>query len=138
MTPLWDNSGMATEDNLNGTQFPRGQLRSRWQTGNCGTYARALIQMRPGLRLGALGVRDDPDDPESMSAEHYFAHDDTHAYDSLGKHPLPYTRPGWPVQELDWPDHGVAEEEFDTRDEIDDALYRAQSHALKHRVLGDG
>lgn len=51
----------------------------RWQQGDCYTYAHALQQVRPSLHLGTL------DD-----GAHLFAHDSTHAYDSAGKHPLPY------------------------------------------------
>lgn len=57
----------------------------RWQTGDCGIYAMALIEARPGLRFGAVFGR-------HGSALHFFAHDDTHAYDSTGASPLPYVR----------------------------------------------
>lgn len=52
---------------------------SRWQQGQCGTYACGLQQMRPDLGIG------------TFDGSHFFAHDTTHAYDSAGRHPLPYT-----------------------------------------------
>ncbi len=51
----------------------------KWQQGLCGTYACALQREYPELRFGYL------DD-----GAHFFAHDDVYAYDSLGRHPLPY------------------------------------------------
>lgn len=51
----------------------------RWQQGDCYTYAHALLQLRPDLHLGSLD-----------QGMHLFAHDNTHAYDSAGKHCLPY------------------------------------------------
>lgn len=50
-----------------------------WQQGRCGIYALALIKLDPSLRLGVL------DD-----GIHFFAHDDEFAYDSAGRHRLPY------------------------------------------------
>lgn len=57
-----------------------------WQFGQCATYARALMQMKPSLKFGAMGVGSG----EHKYPTHYFAHDDRHAYDSAGRHPLPY------------------------------------------------
>lgn len=64
----------------------------RWQQGDCGIYAAALIRAYPHLRLGSLTARewDEDDECEYDNAWHFFAHDDTHAYDSAGVHPLPY------------------------------------------------
>jgi hypothetical protein len=60
-----------------------------YQHGLCDTYALALIEMYPHLRLGITGpMADNPDD--GWIPSHYFAHDDEYAYDSLGRHPLPY------------------------------------------------
>ena len=59
----------------------------RWNQGQCGTYATALIAMNPSLRLGLAG---DMEDDEFFSWRHAFAHDDHFAYDAGGKHPLPY------------------------------------------------
>lgn len=59
---------------------------SKWQQGHCGTYACALIAKHPHLRFGVMGEEDE----DGWRPTHYFAHDDHHAYDSAGKHPLPY------------------------------------------------
>lgn len=70
-----------------------------WQHGLCDTYAKALLDAYPHLRLGLLL------EPESGREDHYFAHDDSYAYDSIGRHPLPYTgygeNAGTYVQALD-------------------------------------
>lgn len=58
-----------------------------WQQGWCGTYAVALMMVRPSLRLGMLVL--DLDD--GWMPLHFFAHDNAFAYDSAGRHPLPYT-----------------------------------------------
>lgn len=61
---------------------------ARWQHAHCGTYARQLQVLRPDLRIGMAY------DPErGKMYHHYFAHDDEHAYDSLGIHDLPYRGP---------------------------------------------
>lgn len=59
---------------------------SRWQGGGCLEYAHALLEKFPHLSAGALYR----DDGEFSDFQHHFAHDDTHAYDSAGRHPLPY------------------------------------------------
>jgi hypothetical protein len=53
---------------------------STWQQGKCGTYACGLQQLKPDLHFGTI-----------EGGSHFFAHDETHAYDSAGRHPLPYT-----------------------------------------------
>lgn len=58
-----------------------------WQHGLCDVYACALLHMHPQLRLGTLNV----EEGGYVRELHYFAHDDTYAYDSLGRHALPYT-----------------------------------------------
>ena len=58
----------------------------RWQGGGCLEYAHALMQKFPHLRGGSLY----PDDGEFWDYQHHFAHDDEYAYDSAGRHPLPY------------------------------------------------
>jgi hypothetical protein len=63
--------------------FTRYQLASRWQRGECDIYARALVREYPHLRFGVALTR-------CEDVCHFFAHDDTTAYDSLGAHPLPY------------------------------------------------
>lgn len=67
----------------------------RWQQGGCGTYALALLQAYPTLRLGvALN--------EEGVETHFVAHDGAYAYDSAGRHPLPYlgVQPSEPFDEL--------------------------------------
>lgn len=66
---------MSASKNL-GPQF------DRWQTGDCGAYACALKEEHPHLHYGTLY--------DGSIPAHHFAHDETHAYDSLGAHPLPY------------------------------------------------
>jgi hypothetical protein len=61
---------------------------SHWQHRDCGVYAKALTDADPGLRIGA--VAGPHSNPAEGHALHWFAHDDTHAYDSLGRHKLPY------------------------------------------------
>lgn len=56
---------------------------ARWQQGGCLEYAVALTRARPGLRFGTLY------DEDGLEA-HHFAYDDVHAYDSAGRHPMPY------------------------------------------------
>lgn len=50
-----------------------------WQQGRCGIDALALMELDPSLRLGSLD-----------NGVHFFAHDDEFAYDSGGRHRLPY------------------------------------------------
>lgn len=58
----------------------------RWQTGDCGVYAVALIRSYPQLRLGTIINQG----TAPGHALHFFAHDEHRAYDSRGQHPLPY------------------------------------------------
>jgi hypothetical protein len=58
----------------------------RWQGGGCLDYAHALRQKYPHLRAGALYT----EDGEFWNYQHHFVHDDKYAYDSAGRHPLPY------------------------------------------------
>jgi hypothetical protein len=62
----------------------------RWQQGQCGTYALALIRANPRLRLGVSGITGNGSASEDWMPCHWYAHDDAHAYDSAGRHPLPY------------------------------------------------
>lgn len=59
---------------------------STWQQGLCDTYAMALLSVNPSMRMGVLGESYD----DGWMEQHFFAHDDTHAYDSAGRHTLPY------------------------------------------------
>ena len=97
---------------------------SRWQQGGCYTYAHALVQLNPQLRLGALG-RD-----EESAGSHLFAHDDTHAYDSAGRHDLPYHGVNGSLRhaELD-----VGPDWYDYPDEED--LPAAIDHARRNGIL---
>ena len=64
----------------------------RWQQGGCATYALALIRAHPHLRLGVAGLTENGNGDASGGWRlcHVFAHDDTLAWDSAGRHPLPY------------------------------------------------
>jgi hypothetical protein len=59
--------------------------RDDWQKGMCDTYTKAMLDAYPHLRMGLLI------NPVTGIEQHYFAHDDDFAYDSIGRHPLPYT-----------------------------------------------
>lgn len=81
---------------------PEGDPAWEWQTGLCGTYACALIRAYPWLRLGVAGTRmregEGLQEGEDWWAHHFFAHDQEYAYDSFGRHPLPYQgEPEWDV-----------------------------------------
>lgn len=80
---------------------------SHWQHRDCGVYAKALTDADPGLRIGA--VAGPHSDPAAGHALHWFAHDDTHAYDSRGSHRLPYISV-WDSAARDWfpPEHHKA------------------------------
>jgi len=109
-----------------------------WQQGRCGTYACALIMAHPELRLGALGTMEDPADIDAgWSLLHFFAHDGRHAYDSAGRHELPYRGvhaqadyceldgvPGW---------YGLPDEEAGPEGS-DYWLELASSHAERHGI----
>ena len=102
---------------------------ARWQQGGCGVYAVALTHAVPGLRFATLY---DADNVET----HHVAHDDTHAYDSAGAHPLPYLglspEPGATIElDEDPSDYGL------TPDGMPDfwpALTDAIAHAIRHRI----
>lgn len=50
---------------------------ARWTGGDCGTYAHALTEMNPDLRVGTVN-----------GGIHFFAHNETHAWDANGQHRL--------------------------------------------------
>lgn len=108
---------------------------NRWQQGDCGAYAIALTDAHPHLRFAVLGETWDGagDASGGWSVRHFFAHDDTDAYDSAGRHPLPYygIRGTCDYVELDSdPDwHGLYEEHTE-QDYAD-----ARDHAVKHRIV---
>jgi len=106
-----------------------------YQTGLCGTYAVALMRLRPDLRMGVAG--DAKDDDESVVPDHYFAHDDHYAYDSTGRHLLPYSG-RWRYSQLDAADPWVLDAEHESHEQAEEAIAGAQEHAMRHRVLEGG
>jgi hypothetical protein len=109
----------------------------RWQQGCCGTYAIALTRMRSGLRFGTLGVTGNGSGDASggWMPAHHFAHDDAYAYDSAGRHPLPYygVHGDMDYSELDGDpaDEGLPDSEGTTETAIRDA----QDHARRNGIL---
>ena len=81
-----------------GMQIGPGLDDPSWHQGYCAEYAIALVRKHPHLRIGFSAEEDLYEDWDPASGEpapfteinHVFAHDDQFAYDSLGKHPLPY------------------------------------------------
>jgi hypothetical protein len=109
----------------------------RWQQGQCGTYALALIQMRPGLRLGVSGITENGDGDASggWRPAHFYAHDDTYASDSAGRHPLPYHGIHG---SMDYHEHDASPEGWGIPDEegTDDRdIDAAQDHARRNGIL---
>jgi len=107
---------------------------SKWQQGKCGTYAVALTRLRPDLHFGTLVEHDDDYDVPV----HHFAHDDKFAYDSAGKHPLPYRGIEGhytPVlhEQPDW--YGIPEEEAGPEGP-EEHIRAAMEHARRNRILG--
>lgn len=104
----------------------------RWHQGQCGTYATALIRLNPSLRLGLSGYADG----EFFDWQHAFAHDDTWAYDSAGRHLLPYLGIDgqFDMEERDQIDWGLAEDESGPEGpeaNIADAI----AHATRNGIL---
>ena len=103
----------------------------RWQQRHCGTYAAALMLLRPGLRLGMMGGGPD--------TEHYFAHDGSRAYDSAGCHLLPYLGVLGQAEwcELDAANPGIWGEPGDGAgtEEFGQDIADAMAHALRNRIL---
>jgi len=97
---------------------------ARWQRGACLTYAEALKACDPTLRWGIhYGPNTDPDYPEAeYEPMHVFVHDEEYAYDSLGRHPLPYDR-------FDKTEYGVIESEAEDTDFREDG---DEEEALEH------
>lgn len=109
----------------------------RWQQGHCGTYALALIQQYPQLRLAAAGLTENGggDASDGWMTLHFYAHDDTTAYDSAGRHPLPYLgihEGAMDYAELDTPPGiwDILYEEGTDEDDLADALDHAQRHGI--------
>lgn len=121
---------MSAGDNLNEQQF-KGK-RDRWSTGECGTYACAVMKNRPGTQLGAAGHLN-PDD--TFEIQHFFAHDETHAYDSSGTHPLPYYGKNNQFTHAELghnPNHfGLPEDEQGPPPDTENAMWDAEQHARR-------
>lgn len=102
----------------------------RWQQGGCATYALALVAAHPRLRIGILGVSDHGG---GWKVTHVHAHDDHFAYDSAGRHPLPYrgVHGDADVQLLDQDpdDYGLLEETDGAE------LAAAADHATRNVIL---
>ena len=103
----------------------------KWQQGGCLEYAVGLTRLNPKLRFGTLVNHEDGPTGETYDIPtHHFAHDDSHAYDSSGKHPLPY--------------HGVTghadaaylDDDPDDYDQAhEDDVHEAMEHAKAHGIL---
>jgi hypothetical protein len=108
----------------------------RWQQGNCGIYAHALRRTDTALRFGVLG--------ETLGTGwwplHYFAHDEQFAYDSAGRHRLPYRGldGSFDVMVLDQApeDWGVPDEEA-AASEREVEIGRAEAHVRLWEILRD-
>lgn len=107
----------------------------RWQQGNCGGYAAAMIQSYPGLRLGGLDFWGEG------WAQHFVAHDDTHAYDSAGIHLLPYRGVDggatWMPDIGDLDEHGLTETYGECGDYTDEERAAVLAHATRNRLTPD-
>lgn len=107
----------------------------RWQKGQCGTYATGLMQERPDLRLGGVDFNNDPgfDNPT-----HFVAHDDQHAYDSAGRHPLPYggiRGEGRWLPDLGSPeDYGIPDDEAGPEG-VEPNISAAREHARRNEIF---
>lgn len=129
---------------LNPKQFNMDEF-SRWNQGQCGTYATALMKLNPKLRLGGIDFHNIEPDSEFANPGHFAAHDDTHAYDSTGRHPLPYRGieadeyPGRWIPDIGTPhDFGLPRDEAGPAgsDHSEQANMRAATaHAKRHGIL---
>lgn len=103
----------------------------RWQQGSCHAYALGLIAVNPKLRFGTIVRHEQRGDDEFEVDTHHFAHDDTHAYDSAGRHPLPYLgidpEPGHRMRLDDDPTY------YD--ESAPDEILVAMAHARAHGIL---
>lgn len=104
----------------------------RWQQGSCGTYAVALLRLRPDLTFG--GTAFDVDGGPG----HFVAFDDRFAYDSAGRHPLPYRGVHgdgrWLGAIGDPADFGLPDEEAGP-DGPEAELAAARDHIVAHGIL---
>jgi hypothetical protein len=118
---------MAAEDHLSDQQFDPW----RWQQGECGTYACAVMRAKPGTKLGVAGYANEGGPEHGWEPQHFFAHDETHAYDSLGTHPLPYRGIH---NQMDYWELGHEPETFglpedEQGSDVESAIQAAQRHA---------
>lgn len=108
---------------------------ARWQRGLCAAYAVALVDAHPQLRFAVMGQSElgGGDASQGWRENHAFAHDDTHAYDSAGRHPLPY----FGIEgDNDYVELDSDPEDWGYRDEFDDDLFvAAREHAARHEIL---
>lgn len=103
----------------------------RWQQEDHGPYAEALIQLDPSLKFGTAGDTElgNGDASEGWIPRHHFAHDDTHFYDSRGRHPLGDLDYDYDHVELNGNPKDWEEEHWPA------GLEEAKQHALAHGVL---
>ncbi|KQP63096.1 hypothetical protein [Nocardioides sp. Leaf285] len=108
---------------------------STWQQGDCAAYATALVDAHPHLRFAVLGCTENGagDASDGWWETHCFAHDDTYAYDSAGRHPLPY----WGIEgTADYAEYNSDPDWYGCRDEFDDKDFAAaRAHAERHDIL---
>lgn len=99
---------------------------NRWQQGGCLEYAIALTRVNPLLLFGSLYKVDG----NYALATHHFAHDDSFAYDSAGRHPLPYRGIYNQADEV-----GLNEDPkwYDEADEIE--IIAAIDHIFRNRIF---
>lgn len=133
MDDKWSSAPDRTLSQLSDDGFVTDEW-SRWQQGQCGTYATVLIQLRPDLRLGGV---DFFYDGYHHNPGHFVAHDDHYAYDSAGRHPLPYEGvhgDGHWLPDVGTPDDfGLLEDESATPEDIQDA----KDHIARNNILAD-
>ena len=108
---------------------------SRWQQGGCAAYAIALTDAHPHLKCAVMGRTEagDGDASQGWSESHWFAHDGRHAYDSAGRHPLPYRGV---EADNDYVELDADPEDWGYRDEFDEEDFAAaREHAERHGIL---
>jgi len=107
---------------------PQGNLPDDyWHAGGCAAYAAARLNARPEL---SLGVRGWEEEWGGWTPDHFFAHADQYAYDSLGKHSLSdMAQPGMELRlnedDNDWEEVGGAD---------DQEVEKARQYALSASV----
>lgn len=107
----------------------------RWQQGDCLQYAAALLELRPDLHSGSFGdtYTDEDLDPEyatSHMVNHHFVTDGTWAWDSAGRHRMPYLGIDG-TADFCWEDDPVE----DYEEIIPEAVVAAKDHARRHDIF---